>query len=128
MRVEVIKKFKDKHTGKMRRPGDICEITEERYAEIAEAGEYVALIAEDGAGEPETAAAIDSACETENAAETILDGEAKFTGEAVAVPELEDMTVAELKEYGKTMFDMEFERGMKKAAIIEAIRNKEEER
>ena len=46
--------------------------------------------------------------------------------ESVAVPELEDMTVAELKEFGKTMFDMEFARGMKKADIIAEIRAKEE--
>ena len=123
MRVEITKTFKDKYTGKMRRVGDICEMTEERYAEIAGVGDYVALIAEDGAGEPENVGVIDSVLEPENAVEMALEAT-----EAVPVPELEDMTVAELKEYGKTMFDLEFERGMKKAEIIAVIRVKEEER
>lgn len=92
MRVFVIKQFKDKYTGEMRREGDIFEVTVERFKEICEAGEYVGVIAD----------------------------------ESVTVPELEDMTVAELKELGKTMFDLEFARGMKKAEIIAEIRAKEE--
>lgn len=94
MRVFVIKRFKDKHTGEMRHEGDSFEVSAERFKEICSAGEYVGVIAD----------------------------------EAVAVPELEDMTVAELKDFGKTMFDLEFARGMKKAEIIAEIRAKEEER
>lgn len=47
MRVEVTKRFKDKHTGEIRQVGEIYEVTKERYAEITEAGDYVAVIVED---------------------------------------------------------------------------------
>lgn len=49
MRVEVTKRFKDKYTGEMRQVGEVFEVTKERYAEIAGAGNYVSVIAEDAA-------------------------------------------------------------------------------
>ena len=37
MRVKVLKKFRDKHTGAIRRANDVIEVTEERFAEINKA-------------------------------------------------------------------------------------------
>lgn len=41
MKVEVIKKFIDKHTNAVRKVGDIIDVTQERYDEIKETGEFV---------------------------------------------------------------------------------------
>ncbi len=37
MRVKVLKKFRDKHTGRIYRANDVIEVTEERFAEINKA-------------------------------------------------------------------------------------------
>ena len=39
--VKCLKNFRDKHTGKIRKAGDIFKVTEERFKEILEAGVFV---------------------------------------------------------------------------------------
>ncbi|MDD6145917.1 MAG: hypothetical protein PUB43_02600 [Oscillospiraceae bacterium] len=46
MTVKVIKKFRDKETGKINKVDDILEITDERLAEIKEVGNFVEEIKE----------------------------------------------------------------------------------
>jgi len=41
MKAKVLKRFKDKHTGKVYKPGDIITISKKRYAEILEVGVLV---------------------------------------------------------------------------------------
>ena len=41
MKVRVKKRFKDKYTKKKHLPGDILDITEERFAEIQQVGDLV---------------------------------------------------------------------------------------
>ncbi len=36
MKAKVLKRFRDKHTGKIHKPGDIITISKKRYAEILE--------------------------------------------------------------------------------------------
>lgn len=40
--VKCLKTFRDKHTGKIHKKGDIFKVTEERFKEILEVGELVA--------------------------------------------------------------------------------------
>lgn len=49
MKVKVIKRFRDKYTGKIHevsKDGEFIEVAEERFKEILEAGEYVEAIDE----------------------------------------------------------------------------------
>ena len=46
MRVEVIQKFKDKHTGEIRNVGDVLDVTQERFDEIMTVGEFVKEVEE----------------------------------------------------------------------------------
>lgn len=39
--VKCLKNFRDKHTGKIRKTGDIFKVTEERFKEIISVGELV---------------------------------------------------------------------------------------
>lgn len=41
MKVAVLKKFKDKHNGKIHEVGDVLTISKERYEEILTVGELV---------------------------------------------------------------------------------------
>ena len=41
MKVVVIKKFKDKETGEIRKVGDVFTCKKKRYEEITKAGDYV---------------------------------------------------------------------------------------
>ena len=41
MKVKVIKRFKDKTTGKVRKVDDVFTVSKERFAEIIKAGPYV---------------------------------------------------------------------------------------
>ena len=47
MRVKVTRKFIDRHTGEAHFKGDVLEITEERYQEIASVGNFVQMISDD---------------------------------------------------------------------------------
>lgn len=49
MKVKVIKKFRDITTKEIRKAGEVFECTDERYAQIKKAGEYVEPVD----GEPE---------------------------------------------------------------------------
>jgi hypothetical protein len=41
MKAKVLKKFKDKHTGKIYEPGDIITVSKKRFAEILETAPLV---------------------------------------------------------------------------------------
>lgn len=47
MEVIVLRRFLDKHTGEVRKPGDVLEITEERFEEIMKTGKLVEKISEE---------------------------------------------------------------------------------
>lgn len=44
MKVKVIKRFKDKNTGKLYRAGDVIEVTKKRFAEIQKVGSLVEAV------------------------------------------------------------------------------------
>lgn len=113
MKVKVIKKFKDKYTGVEYAKGDVLDISEERYAEIMRAGNYVYQIAQNAAEGDVTDNATNPSLEGENAAETPSDG-------------FEDMSVRELKEYADKAYKLTFKNGTKKAEIIDMLRRREQ--
>ena len=39
--VKCLQNFRDKHTGKIRKAGDVFKVTEERFKEILEVGKFV---------------------------------------------------------------------------------------
>lgn len=41
MKIKVIKRFKDKNSGKIYKVGDVLTVSKERFAEIVKAGPYV---------------------------------------------------------------------------------------
>lgn len=41
MKVKVLKRFKDKHTGKVHKKGEVMEISKKRFTEIMNVGELV---------------------------------------------------------------------------------------
>lgn len=69
MKVIVLRKFLDKHTGEVHKPGDILEITEERFAEILKVGKLVEKVSEETT-EPEVSEEVEETTEPEEVAET----------------------------------------------------------
>lgn len=55
MKVKVLRKFLDKHTGEVHKPGDVLEITEERFEEILKVGKLVEKVSKEKT-EPEEVA------------------------------------------------------------------------
>lgn len=53
MRVKTIKRFKDKHTGKVHKVGDVFTVNKERFAEIIKEGKFVEEFVEDTSNETE---------------------------------------------------------------------------
>lgn len=51
MKVEVVKRFIDKETKKLREVGETFDVTEARFKEISAAGKYVKLLPDDAQGE-----------------------------------------------------------------------------
>lgn len=47
MKVKVLKKFKDKHNGKIYKAGEVIEVTKKRYAEILETAPLVEEVTEE---------------------------------------------------------------------------------
>ena len=86
MKVKVTRKFRDKYTGELHVKGDCLEITEERYAEIMHAGNFVCQIAQMPAETVETPDATIPSSDEQNIAESPSDG-------------FDIMSVRELKEY-----------------------------
>ena len=41
MKVKTIKRFKDKHTGKVHKVGDVFTVNKDRFAEIIKSGKFV---------------------------------------------------------------------------------------
>lgn len=116
MKVKVIRKFTDKHTGELYNKGDLLEITEERYNEILSVGEFVFKIAQDDAENANTEDANTLSNDTE---ETPTD-DSGASGDG-----FELMSVRELKEYADKTYKLTFKGNMKKAEIIETLRKME---
>ena len=116
MKVKVLHKFTDKHTGKQYRRGDVLDITEERYIEIMRVGNLVYKIAQDDA----------LSVSTKNT-NTLSSDEAETLRNDSATPDdaFEQMTVRQLKEYADKAYKLTFGTGMKKAEIIEELRRVE---
>lgn len=53
MKAVVVKKYRDKETKEIMKVGSEVELSEERFAEILAAGEYVKKVEEPDASEPE---------------------------------------------------------------------------
>lgn len=53
MKAVVVKKYRDKETKEIMKVGSEVELSEERFAEILAAGEYVKKVEEQDASEPE---------------------------------------------------------------------------
>lgn len=51
MKVKVLKKFKDKHNGKVYKAGDVITVSKERFAEILETALLVEEVSKDAADE-----------------------------------------------------------------------------
>ena len=100
MEVIVTHKFKDRHTGKTHDQGEVLEISEERYEEIASVGNFVMRIfnVEDE--------------ETENA-ENPADA-------------FDEMSIRELREYADKAYKLAFKSNVKKSEIIEELRRREQ--
>lgn len=112
MKVKVTRRFRDRHTGTLYHKGDVLEVTEERYNEIARAGNFVYRLAESHAETPESKGEDVPFSEPENAAEGHTDG-------------YEAMSMRELREYANVAHKMTFKVGVKKAEIIETLRKME---
>lgn len=54
MKAKVLKKFRDKHTGKIRKVGTVFEVSEERFAEIRNTDESLVEAVEEKAEETAT--------------------------------------------------------------------------
>lgn len=53
MKAKVLKRFKDKHNGKIYESGDVITVSKKRFAEILEVGQLVEEITETTEEEPE---------------------------------------------------------------------------
>lgn len=51
MKARVMMPFKDKETGKMRKVGEVIEVTPTRFKEIKKSGRYVAPVTEEAKAE-----------------------------------------------------------------------------
>ena len=119
MNVKVLKKFKDKHTGEVYKKGDWLTITEERFKEILQVGQFVYKVPErfkNGAEAPVTDSAINPAEIAEKPVETASGA----SGDGFDL-----MSVRELREYADKAHKLTFGRGTKKAEMIETLRKME---
>ena len=116
MKVKVMRKFRDRHTGVIHQRGEVLEITETRYNEIASVGKFVYKFAENEAVSPASSDVINPSDEAENPVKT---------ASAPSDDGFEAMSMRELKEYADKTYKMTFGRGTKKAEIIEALRRME---
>ena len=112
MKVKVTRRFRDRHTGTLYHKGDVLEVTEERYNEIARAGNFVYRLTESPAETLEDKGEEIPFSELENATESRVDA-------------LEAMSLRELREYANVAHKMTFKVGVKKAEIIEVLRRME---
>lgn len=53
MKVRVLDNFKDKHTRKLHKTGDVINVTKKRYAEILTVGKLVEEVVEETEGKTE---------------------------------------------------------------------------
>lgn len=116
MKVKVMRKFRDRHTGVIHQRGEVLEITESRYNEIMSVGNFVFKFAENEAASNANADVINPSDEAENPVKT---------DSAPSDDGLNAMTMRELKEYADKTYKMTFGRGTKKAEIIETLRRME---
>jgi len=116
LKVKVVHKFKDKHTGKHYVRGDVLEITEERYKEIIEVGKLVYPIAQNDA----LSVSAEDTNTLSNDSEEPLRNDSATSGDGFDI-----MSVRELREYADATYKLTFGRGTKKADMIEELRRLE---
>lgn len=112
MKVKVIHKFTDKHTGERYSKGDVLFITQERFEEILNVAPLVQLIAQDDVEAPTTG----DATNTKEPAETYS---------SASDDAFDTMSVRELKEYADKAYKLTFKSGTKKSEIIDMLRRME---
>lgn len=116
MKVKVLHKFTNKHTGEQYKRGDLLDITEERYREIMSVGTLVHII---GQNDALSVSADDSNTLSGEAEESLkTDSEQPSDG-------FDIMSVRELREYADKAYKLTFGRGTKKAEMIETLRRME---
>lgn len=120
MRVKVLTKFKDKHTGVVYKKGDCLTMTEERYKEILQVGQFVYKISEPCRSDAE--ALEDDA--TTNPKE--YEEKPAETASGASGDGFDAMSVRELREYADKAHKMTFGRNTKKAEMIETLRKMEQ--
>lgn len=116
MKVKVIRKYRDRHTGVIHHSGDVLEITEERYKEIMRVGRYVHRFAENAP----LGRAMYNTVNPSGEAEKPVKTDSAPSGDG-----FEEMSVRELKEYADKAHKLTFKGGTKKAEIIETLRRME---
>ena len=128
MKVKVIRKFKDKHTGKTHHKGDVLEITKERFQEIKQVGDLVQPIIENAQNDESAAYEADTvnvSNDEPETAETPADASSDETEDAPS-DGFDEMSIRELKEYANKAYKLAFKTGAKKAEIIEVLRRREQ--
>lgn len=128
MKVKVIRKFKDKHTGKTHRRGEVMEITKERFQEISKVGEFVQTITENAQSDASAASETDTVNVSNDemeTAETPAYASSDATGDTTS-DGFDEMSIRELKEYADKAYKLAFKNGAKKAEIIEVLRRREQ--
>lgn len=100
MKVIVTRKFKDIHTDKTHYKGEVLEMSDERYQEITDVGNFVMRIVDN---------------DTEN-----------VSGEENHPDAFDEMSIRELREYADKAYKLTFKGSMKKADIIEELRRREQ--
>lgn len=111
MRVEVVKRFRDRHTLEVYVVGQFLEITKERFDEIMRVGALVRRVPETPVDDFEPIGANEHTPEALETLETPVD--------APRI-DFEAMTVRELKEYASKR-GIEIKNGAKKADIISLL-------
>ena len=71
MKVKVVNDFIDKHTKNRCNCGDVLEVSDDRYAEITAAGQFVVPVQEPAAPADDPAEAPDSAAEVQSEVEQV---------------------------------------------------------
>ena len=117
MKVKVLHKFTNKHTGEQYKRGDLLNITEERYREIMSVGTLVQIIDQNDA----LSVSSDDTNTLSSEAEETPKNDSTLSGDGFDI-----MSVRELREYADKAYKLTFGRNTKKAEMIETLRKLEQ--
>lgn len=113
MKVKVLHKFTDKHTGEQYHRGDVLDITAERYNEIMLVGRLVYKIEQDNV----QSVPVESVNTLSNNEVETPRNDSAQSGDGFDI-----MSMRELREYANAAHKLTFKVGTKKAEIIETLR------